>query len=245
MKLSLQKVLTFLGVSILVAIVVSALTYRASETPTEVPLDFPGALIVQVRNEAKTSTLTFVLTQAGREWFSIPENLVVADSPLRLTAHDLANGILTDAVRSNFSNLLDYNEVDVWQLEANALAAFIEVIGGYEVNGQMLDGSEAVESLRFSEAGDAERFLGLWRSIVQTLDAGELSEILANLGSTSRSNRSIEELVSYFGSLQAASQSWPTAIREVKFIEGSVNGRIGLYLTEKSKIAIITSIQKG
>ena len=245
MRFSLQKVLTLLGVSILVAIVVSALTYRASETANEVPVDFPGALIVQVRNEEKTSTMTFVLTQAGREWFSSPEELVVADSPLRLTTHDLANGILTDAVRGNFSTLLNYDEIDVWQLEANALAAFIEVIGGYEVNGQMFEGNEAVDSLRFSESGSGYRFLALWRSIVQNLDAGELPEILANLGSTSRSNRSIEELVSYFGSLQATSRAWPSAILEVKYIEGSVNGRIGLYLTEKSRIAIIKSIQKG
>lgn len=245
MRFSLQKVLTLLGVSILVAIVVSALTYRASETATEVPLNFPGALIVQVRDETKTSTMTFVLTQAGREWFSIPENLVITDTPLRLTSHDVASGILTDAVRNDFSNLLQYDEVDVWQLDANAIAAFIEVIDGYEINGQVLDGNTAVEYLRFSQAGAEGRFLHLWSYIVQQLDAGELAEILANLGSTSRSNRSIEELVSFFGSLQASSQSWPTAIREVKFIEGSVNGRIGLYLKEKSRIAIIRSIEKG
>lgn len=245
MRFSLQKVLTFLGISILVAIVVSALTYRASESSNNVPLEIPGALIVQVRNEAKTSTMTFILTQAGREWFSLPENLVITDSPLRLTSHDVANGIFTDAVRNDFSNLLQYDEVDVWQLEGNALAAFIEVIGGYEVNGQVLAGNEAVESLRFAERGSPDRFLDLWRYIVQRLDAGELPEILANLGSTSRSNRSIEELVSYFGSLQATSESWPNRIREVKYIEGSVNGRIGLYLKEKSRIAIIASIEKG
>lgn len=245
MRFSLQKVLTLLGVSMLVAIVVSALTYRASETATDVPLDFPGALVLQVRDETKTSTMTFILTQAGRKWFSLPDNLVITDSPLRLTSHDVAGGILTDAVRNNFSNLMQYDDVDVWQLEANALAACVEVIDGYSINGQVLDGTEAVTSLRFSEPGESDRFLQLWRYIVQNLDAGELSEILASLGSTSRSNRSIEELVSFFGSLQAASDAWPSAIREVKYIEGSVNGRIGLYLTEKSRIAIITSIEKG
>lgn len=245
MKLSVQKVLTLLGISILVTILVSVLTFRSTESSTDVSLDFPPALMLQIRDVDKVSTLTFVLTDAGRTWFLIPEDLVVADSPRRVTTNDLANGILTDAVRSTFSSLLQYEDVDVWQLEANALSAFVEVIGGYEVNNQRLNGNQALEYLSIGESGDTKRFQRLWRTIVINLDAGELSSVLPNLGSTSRSNRPIESLISYFGSMQATIESNSITIRKVQCIEGSVNGRIGLYLKEKSRLAIVKSIEEG
>lgn len=237
--------LTVLGISILVTILVSVLTYRSTESSTEVSLNFPPALILQIRDVEKVSTLTFVVTDAGQTWFLIPKDLVVADSPRRVTTNDLANSILTDAVRSSFSTLLQYEDVDVWQLEANALSAFVEVVGGYEVNNQRLNGNQALEFLSIGTRGDTPRFLRLWKSIALNLDAGELSAVLPNLGSTSRSNRPIEKLISYFGSMQATIQSKPITIRKVKTIEGSVNGRIGLYLKEKSRMAIILSIEEG
>lgn len=245
MRFSFQKVLTLLGICLVISIAVSALMYRAAETPNEVPLDFPGALVLQIRDETKTSTMTMVITNAGKEWFALSENLVVTDSPLRLTTHDLANGILTDAVRSNFSTLLQYEGVDVWQIEANALAAIVEIVGGYNIEGQTLNGQQAIETLRFGTSGDVERFRDMWKYLVLKLDAGQLFEILANLGSTSRSNQPIEKLISYFGSMQATYQSNSIRVREVKAIEGSVNGRIGLYLREKSRLAIIKAIEEG
>ncbi len=245
MSFSFQKFLSFLGVCILVAIVVSALTYRASETSSQVDLDFPDTLVLQMRDETKTSTLTLVITQAGKLWFEIPSDLVIVDAPIRRTAADLAGGILTDAVRSNFSTLLQHDEVDVWQLDANALAALVEVVDGYELDGRTLDGNETIAELRIGEPGDAARFAKMWRYVAANLDAGQLTEVLANLGSTSRSNRSIEDLVSYFGSMQATFQSNSISLREVKCIEGSVNGTIGLYLKEKSRLAILRSIEEG
>jgi hypothetical protein len=245
MRISVQKVLTVLGISILVSVLVSVLTFRSTESSSDVSLDFPPVLVLQIRDESKVSTLTFAVTDSGRIWFLIPKELVIADSPRRITTNDLANGILTDAVRNSFSTLFRYEEVDVWQLEANALAAFVEVIGGYEMDNQQLNGNEAVEFLSIGTEGDSLRFRSLWRSIVKNLDAGELSDILPNLGSTSRSNRPIEKLISYFGSMQATFQMKPITIRKVKTIQGSVNGRIGLYLTEKSRLAIIKSIEEG
>lgn len=245
MRFSLQRLLSTLGISLLIAIFVLALTYRASESNAPVTLDFPDALVVQVRDETKTESISFVVTNAGANWFALPRSLVVADSPLRVTVNELSNGILTDAVRSTFSSLLGRDEVDVWQLDATALSALVEVIGGYEIEGVRLNGNQAIENLRLNEPGAKGRFLEMWREIVTSLDAGELTAVLTNLGSTSRSNLSIESLVSIFGSMQAQSQVSTFQLLEVMSIRGTVNGRIGLYLQEESRLRIIRSIEEG
>lgn len=260
----IRRIMTATGVATLTAMLVVVATFNANlNRPDSSQLLFPKSILFQLRDDDKSAVISVIVANGGKEWFVVPRDAVVQDSPGRITVAQSTETLDINSSARQISAVLDVEIETSWQIDRLAISGLVDSLGGVEIyptsnqtirvsdddfvelhTGQSIKLSGMYASL-YATQGTAEQqmvaFQKVWEQLMLHTDGANLKAVLASVGSSSRATIPIPELVQLFEKLQAVQAIGGARVQTLPTIEGTVSGQRGRYLTNAGRNQLISA----
>lgn len=266
-RLWLRRLLAISGSMILVAIMVTAVTFRDELVSTPAPVSMPNSMLVQIRGDDKNAVLSFIIADQGRSWFVLPANAVLTNGVTPQTVGSVAAALDIANAPREIENSLQISLDETWVIDRLAIAAMVESVGGITISAReditlippnaeqglsltantptFLNGMYAslygVDTRRSDPTGRLRVFFEIFAPLLQKLDGGTLPEVLSAVGSTSRSSLEQRELIAVIDKLQYLDSVGQRRITILPTIWGVYEGKRGRYLTREAREQLLAA----
>ncbi|MEY3278474.1 MAG: hypothetical protein RLZZ426_960 [Actinomycetota bacterium] len=259
-----RRIMSVAGFVTLTAALVLVATFNANlSKPQDPVLKFPNSLLFQIRDDAKAAVLSVIIVNQGRDWFVVPRDAVVQDSPGRILVSQSTETLDVSSSARQISEVLSIDIEDSWQIDRLGISGLVDSIGGVQVTpvrdqvisvsdddyvilkkGEPIMLSGMYASLYATEGSPQRQlvaFAQVWDQLLKRTDAANLRVVLGSLGSSTRATITIPVMVNLFEKLQIVQSFGGPRIHYLPTIEGTVNGNLGLYLTNQGRSELISA----